>query len=136
MSRFPGITQIASHDFGEPSGKAEFIAEYVPPIVCCFLANLTHCSNFLRSSVVSAIICSIVDNNPDYINLMSPILAPERVERIIQQWKPDSGEKLRPHGNQYIARRVIRGLCEYRFSGGAIDYDEVRILKMVSDKSR
>ena len=68
---------------------------------------------------------AIVDENTTHVYGVARIAAFELFQGFLQQGKPDSGEKFRPHRDQDVARSMIRSPGEYRFGWSAINQDKV-----------
>ena len=94
---------ITSHYFGKASRITDLVIEDVPSILGCFLSDFFHCRLSLWPSGVVATIGSIIDNNTDHIDLVSPVTASERIERIVEQRKTDGCEELRSDRNEDVA---------------------------------
>ena len=122
---------ITTHQFGKSSRITKLTLENMPLILGGFTFNFLHSSPLFRATIVSSIIGCVVDNDTEDINLMSSVIASERIERIIEQWEADGCKKLRPDRDKNVTRGVIRSLRKYGFSGSAVDDDKVLILKIM-----
>ena len=87
--------------------------KYSPAIFDCFLTYFVHRSILFWPSIISTIVCPIIDDNSNNVDPMTPILAFELLKRLLQKWKAYRSEEFGPYRNQDVARGMIRSLCEY-----------------------
>ena len=75
------------------------MAKHMPIVVAGFLENLWHGPSFFRTSVVAAVVKSVVDDDTEHVYAVGGIFVSKSVERLGQQRKPDGRKVLWPDRN-------------------------------------